>query len=131
MRDYLAVVVFSAAVGATYCFRDLFLPSGGCIDKREDFDLNSIGSALIAYRMHTGSFPTTEQGLKALVEQPTLPPFPKRWKAMADEVPRDPWGQEYRYRLFPEDDPNRFEIWSPGKDRVDGTEDDLSSLVPR
>lgn len=129
MRDYILVFIVSCSVGAGYCYRDLFLASGGSVTPKEDRDFNAIGSSLLTYQKGVGYLPTTEQGLKALVERPTAPPLPERWKAMMEVIPSDRWGRAYRYVRFPESDSRRFEIWSAGKDGIDGTEDDYSSLV--
>lgn len=90
-------------------------------------DFHSIGSALMTYRINAGHFPSTEQGLKALVERPTIPPLPEDWVQIAYKVPTDPWKNEYRYRCFPEGSPHPFELISNGPDGIEGTKDDLSS----
>jgi len=91
-------------------------------------DFNSIGAALKTYKIDTGFYPSTEQGLRALVESPKTEPTPKRWNKIADRVPTDPWTREYRYRLLPEDDPRGYELRTAGPDGTDGNEDDFSSL---
>lgn len=130
MKDYIVVFLVSCLVGAGYCYRDLLLPSSGCVTTKEDRDFNSLGASLLTYQKRVGHLPTTKQGLKALVERPAVPPLPKRWKAMMKEVPSDRWGRAYRYIRLPDCDPGRFEIWSAGKDGIDGTEDDISSRPP-
>jgi len=106
-------------------------PGSSAKISRVDADLRSISSALKAYKMNAGHYPTTKQGLEALVARPEGPPHPKLWERIADYVPRDPWEGIYRYRAFPEDDKRGFEIISMGKDGQLGTEDDLSSLDPK
>jgi len=71
--------------------------------------------------------PTTEQGLKALVEKPTTEPLPEKWTALMEEVPKDPWGQEYKYRYPAQKSKKPFDVWSVGKDGVDGNEDDIGN----
>lgn len=90
-------------------------------------DFQSIGSALQSYKINAGNFPTTQQGLKALVEKPTSTPVPKDWTRIADKVPTDPWQKEYGYRFPGRKDPTKFEIISLGPDGIEGNEDDLSS----
>jgi general secretion pathway protein G len=54
--------------------------------------------ALISYAIDTGTFPTQEQGLKALHEKPDTAPLPKAWrKYLEQDVPLDPWGHDYLY----------------------------------
>ncbi len=90
-------------------------------------DFNSIGAALRMYQTNNGRFPTTQQGLKALVEKPTGDPRPKRWVKLLDEVPLDPWQNSYGYKFPGSEDPSMFEIISKGADGIEGTEDDISS----
>lgn len=56
--------------------------------------------ALETYALDVGRYPTTEQGLAALVTPPTLTPVPEVWRGpyLTGDVPRDPWGEPYRYR---------------------------------
>jgi general secretion pathway protein G len=62
-------------------------------------DINSIVQALKLYRLDIGRYPTTEQGLSALVAKPTSEPIPKNWKpnGYVDRLPKDPWGFAYQY----------------------------------
>lgn len=89
-------------------------------------DLQSLSSALRTYKINTGHYPSTEQGLKALVERPTTPPIPDNWVQIMTKVPTDPWRNEYRYRSFPEGSPQTFELISNGADGIEGTKDDRS-----
>jgi len=91
-------------------------------------DFQSISSALRTYKINAGHYPSTEQGLKALVERPTIPPFPDDWLPISQKVPTDPWKNEYRYRCFAEGSPQPFELISNGPDGIEGTIDDRSSL---
>jgi len=62
-------------------------------------DINSIVQALKLYRLDIGRYPTTEQGLSALVTKPTKEPIPQNWKpnGYVDRLPKDPWGFAYQY----------------------------------
>lgn len=62
-------------------------------------DIATLSAALAMYRLDNYVYPTTEQGLQALVRQPTAAPVPRNWSASGyiDRVPTDPWGQEYQY----------------------------------
>ncbi len=63
--------------------------------------IESLESALKMYKLDNGSYPTTEQGLKALVETPTVGNLPKNWRQGGylekGKVPKDPWDSEYVY----------------------------------
>ncbi len=62
-------------------------------------DIAAIGQALKLYRLDNLRYPSTEQGLQALVVKPTLAPLPNNWKAggYLDKLPADPWGTPYQY----------------------------------
>lgn len=93
-------------------------------------DLRTISAALKVYRLDNGDYPTTEQGLAALVRRPTVAPQPANWSSegyLPDE-PLDPWGKPYAYRSPGEN--GGFDLLSLGKDGQPGGEKldaDLSS----
>jgi len=85
--------------------------------------MRAIKDALEQYKLDNGIYPTTEQGLKALIEMPNTPPLPSRWRPYLDKIPQDAWGRNFVY-LSP--GINRpFELRSLGADGKEDTEDDL------
>ena len=60
-------------------------------------DIQNLMQALKLYKLDNMRYPTAEQGLQALVTQPTQPPVPQNWKPYIDKLPNDPWGNPYRY----------------------------------
>ena len=62
-------------------------------------DITRITQALDLYKLDNGRYPTTEQGVAALVKKPTISPIPTNWKSEGylDRVPKDPWKQPYQY----------------------------------
>lgn len=80
--------------------------------------LDAVDKAIQAYRMDTGRFPPTSPGLRALV---TAPPDEPRWRGpyMQSEIPLDPWGSVYQYRL-PGTNGRDYDLYSVGRDRVQG-----------
>lgn len=62
-------------------------------------DIGTINQALKLYRLDIGRYPTTEQGLNALVVRPSIEPIPQNWKmgGYLDALPNDPWGNPYQY----------------------------------
>jgi general secretion pathway protein G len=86
-------------------------------------------TALQHYRLTNGAYPTTEQGLDALINQPTSEPIPKSWSGpyLDTKTLLDPWGSQYGYRYPGEHNPNEPDIWSTGPDRQPGNEDDVTS----
>jgi general secretion pathway protein G len=61
--------------------------------------IRNIEGALQLYKLDNGVYPTTEQGLKALVEKPSVGVVPKKWKlgGYLPNIPEDPWGNPYKY----------------------------------
>ncbi len=60
-------------------------------------DVAAIMQALKLYRLDNGRYPTTEQGIAALVTKPQGEPVPANWQKYLDKVPKDPWGNAYQY----------------------------------
>ena len=62
-------------------------------------DISSLTQALKLYRLDNQNYPTTEQGLAALVQKPNSPPIPNNWKSggYVDRLPKDPWGNDFQY----------------------------------
>jgi len=86
--------------------------------------MESIETALKLYKLDNGLYPTTEQGLQALVEAPTVGSLPKKWREGGylekGKIPKDPWGNEYIY-LSPGLH-GEFDIMSYGADGQPGGE---------
>ena len=87
-------------------------------------DIQSIGTQLMQYEAMNGYYPTTEQGLQALVSQPESEPRPSRWYPFFKELPKDPWGNPYIYRCPGIRHPDKYDLYSAGPDRQPDTADD-------
>ncbi|RPI92202.1 MAG: type II secretion system protein GspG [Spirochaetales bacterium] len=85
----------------------------------------AFGLALDRYNLDSGVYPTTEQGLAALITRPNTEPSPMNYNEggylKKKELPKDPWGRDYIYRS-PGDQGNDYEIMSLGADGRDGGE---------
>lgn len=95
--------------------------------KRVDGDFASFQSLLSSYKLNAGVYPTTQQGLKALVEKPTTTPVPRRWVQVLSKLQNDPWENPYIYRYPGKKRANEYEIISRGPDGLENTPDDISS----
>ena len=82
-------------------------------------DLRGIESALKFYRLDNFSYPTSEQGLEALVSKPADPNI-RNWKKYLDRMPKDPWGNPYQY-LSPGNN-GEIDIYTLGRDGRPGGE---------
>lgn len=95
--------------------------------KKAAIDIQQLESAIQMYRVRTSTFPTTEQGLEALVNAPTMEPIPRNYPAdgIIQRLPQDPWGNDY-YLLSP-GEMGTFDVFSAGPDRQPGTDDDIGN----
>lgn len=91
-------------------------------------DFKSIETALKIYRLDNYVYPTTEQGLEALVEATSLDPVPRNFKkgGYLPELPIDPWGRPYLY-LSPGEN-GEVDIYSLGADGLSGGEDQNADI---
>jgi general secretion pathway protein G len=60
-------------------------------------DVSNLMNALKLYRLDNGRYPSSEQGLDALVNKPTVGAIPNNWKPYLDKLPNDPWQRPYQY----------------------------------
>ena len=87
-------------------------------------DIKAISAALDMYKLDNYSYPSTQQGLEALVSKPSGSPTPRNWNpdGYLKRLPVDPWGNPYQY-LSPGSKGGAFDLYSLGADgRQDGTE---------
>ncbi len=86
-------------------------------------DIKTIESALKLYKIDNGVYPSTEQGLEALIKKPTISPLPKKWRdggyLEGTSVPKDPWGNPYYYTASGAEGRD-YEIISYGNDGQPG-----------
>ena len=102
--------------------------SGSQKDIAKLFVTQSLQAPLNAYRIHMGDFPSTAEGLAALVTAPAN--RADRWRGpylQDSKLPVDPWGEPYQYRYPGVKNKNGFDLWSKGPDKTDGTDDDIGN----
>ncbi len=121
----LVVTIIALLIGtATYYF------SGNLVvakDVRAREELQVFSTQLNTYMAGNGNYPTTEQGLKALVSPPISDPKPAQWHQLIDSVAKlqDPWGHPYIYLIPGKHNVDSFDLSSAGPDGVAGTPDDV------
>ena len=83
-------------------------------------DIAAIGNALDLYHLDNNTYPSTEQGLEALIEKPSGFPEPRNWRSpyLRKKLPDDPWGNPYQYLSTD----RGFELFSYGADGQEGGE---------
>jgi len=96
-------------------------------ETRTRTDLQTISTQLKIYQAMNGFYPTTEQGLNALIAEPTTNPKPAQWRQLMEKMPVDPWGNNYFYVSPGKRNPNSFDLYSAGPDRKPDTDDDIGN----
>lgn len=96
--EIMVVVVIIAILGALIVPKVMSRPDEARIVAARQ-DIGSLMQALKLYRLDNRRYPSTEQGLQALVQKPVQAPQPDNWKAggYVERLPLDPWGQPYQY----------------------------------
>lgn len=87
-------------------------------------DIGSIESALTMYKLDNYSYPTSSEGLQALVTNPGK----SNWVGYLKKMEKDPWGQDYQYASPGTHNPDSFDLWSLGADGAPGGEDDAADI---
>ncbi|MBA6418987.1 type II secretion system protein GspG [Pseudomonas neustonica] len=121
--EIMVVVVILGILAAVVVPRVMDRPDQARITKAQS-DIRALESALNLYRLDNFNYPTTEQGLNALVRLPTGQNAPRNWRTggYLDRLQKDPWGNDYQYQT-PGRDGRQFDIYSLGADgRPGGTE---------
>jgi len=94
--------------------------------------IDTLVAAIRTFELDTGRLPDETEGLSALLECPSSIPN-EQWRGPyldTDVLPVDPWHSGYRYQA-PGENRIEFDVWSPGPDRQDGTEDDIGNWTPK
>ena len=89
-------------------------------------DVGAIVQTLKLYRLDNGFYPSTEQGLVALVQKPATNPVPNNWRPYLDRLPKDPWQGDYQY-LQP-GVRGEIDVFSLGADRARGGEGNAADI---
>jgi general secretion pathway protein G len=99
---------------------------------KAQMDIQTLETALKLYKLDNAFFPTTDQGLRALVEKPALGKIPPKWRegGYLDKgvVPKDPWDRDYLY-LCPGVQNRDFDLWSYGADGEEGGEGENADIA--
>ena len=90
-------------------------------------DVIALENALDMYKLDNGSYPSTEQGLEALVSEPSGSPEPRNYQedGYIKRLPQDPWGNDYI--LNNPGEHGKIDILSVGQDGEEGTDDDIGN----
>jgi len=126
--EVMVVIVILGILAAVVVPRVMDRPDAARITKAKQ-DIRAMESALELYRLDNFNYPSTDQGLEALVTQPSGSPEPKNWKdgGYMKRMPKDPWGNDYQY-LNPGVN-GAIDIFTYGSDGVEGGEEGSSADI--
>ena len=127
----LLVVIVVIGVLASLVAPNIFRHVGTAKETTARAQIEMLGAALDAYRLDAGRYPTTEQGLAALWQEPTADPRPTNWRGpyLRKAVPADPWGNAYVYRAPGTASGSGYDLISTGADgRSGGAGEDADVL---
>ena len=94
--EIMVVVVILGILAALVVPKIINRPDEARVVKAKQ-DVMSIQRALDLYKLDNGFYPSTDQGISALVHQPNAGPTPNNWQSYLKSVPKDPWGHDYLY----------------------------------
>lgn len=94
--EIMVVVVILGILAALVVPKIISRPDDARIVKAKQ-DVLAIQNALDLYRLDNGFYPSTDQGLRALVSKPSSSPEPRDWRSYLKTLPKDPWGRDYMY----------------------------------
>ena len=118
--EVMVVVIILGILAAIVVPRVMDRPDAARITKSKQ-DIRAMESALNLYKLDNFVYPTTDQGLEALVVKPSGTPEPRNWKKYLDRLSKDAWGGDYQY-LSP-GSKGDIDIFSFGADGQPGGED--------
>jgi general secretion pathway protein G len=120
--EIVLVITIIAVLGAAAIYK-----IKGTVDvakeTRVESDIKNVVTQLKTYEARNLAPPTSEQGLKALVEMPTVEPLPGKWTQLLEEVPKDPWNHEFHYVYPAKRSTQDYDVFSLGKDGVESADD--------
>ncbi len=117
LLELMVVVVILSILALVIVPRVIDRPDQARVTRAKS-DVATLESAMNLYKLDNLRYPTTEQGLQALVTRPSSEPAPPNWSKYIDRLPKDPWGADYMY-LSPGVH-GEFDIFSFGADGVQG-----------
>jgi len=124
--ELMVVVVILGILAAVVVPRVMDRPEQARITAAQS-NIRAIRVALDMYKLDNTNYPTTDQGLAALVSAPNSEPRPRAWSKYMEKIPTDPWSRNYLY-LVPGKH-SGIDIFSRGPNGRSGDEDDIGSWM--
>jgi len=123
----VVITIIGLLAGLTIArFGNLF--GGAQTDIARLFVTQGMKTPLVTYRLQMGGYPSTDEGLQALITAPAGKA--DRWRGPyveGSKLPLDPWNEPYQYRCPGVHNKDGYDLWSKGPDKTDGTDDDIGN----
>jgi len=116
----LAILVWPFLLIAAIAIPNLMHARDVASEMKARAEIINISQSIEMYYVDYGVYPTAEQGLDVLLKD-------DQGHSYLDKISNDPWGRPYHYRYPGNYNPESFDLWSDGRDGIEGTEDDLTS----
>ena len=126
--EILIVIALMALLAGVAIYNAGNIFNGGQIDIARLNVKQSFEVPLFTFKTAMGGYPTTEEGLQALITPPAS--GAERWHGpylKENKIPVDPWNTPYFYRYPGTHNTDRYDVWSAGPDRKEGTADDIGN----
>lgn len=124
LLEILIVITILGILASLVAVRIMDRPGEARVTKAE-LEIKTLENALKLFRLDNAFYPSTDQGLRALVDLPTIGRIPQNWREGGylekGTLPKDPWGNDYLY-LSPGVKNRDFDLWSYGADGEEGGE---------
>jgi general secretion pathway protein G len=126
----ILVVIVVIAILATLVAPNVFQHVSTAKSSTAKSQIEMISTALDAYRLDNGQYPSTQQGLDALINKPSIDP-PATWRGpyLRKEVPLDPWNEPYVYLAPGDVNTTGFDLMSYGADKKPGGEGENADIL--
>jgi general secretion pathway protein G len=124
LLEILIVITILGIIASLVAVKIMDRP-GEARSLKADLDIQTLENALKLFKLDNAFYPSTDQGLRALVQEPDVGRIPQNWReggyVEKGVVPKDPWGNEYMY-MSPGIRNKDFDLWSYGADGEEGGE---------
>ena len=121
----LVVMIIALLAGAAVTMMgDNFAFAG---ETKTKGDIQTLNISLTSYRAMNGDYPSTEQGLEALVTKPSSDSKLRSWRQTMKELPTDAWKRDYHYSCPGTRNPDSYDLFSAGKNKIPGDTDDIGN----
>ncbi|NND00533.1 MAG: type II secretion system major pseudopilin GspG [Gammaproteobacteria bacterium] len=123
----IMVVVVIIGLLATLILPNVLGRQDQALQVKAKADIRAIAGQMALYKLDNFAYPTTAEGIQALVSNPG---GKGTWRGYLDKLPKDPWNNDYQYLRPGQKNPTSFDLWSYGADGVaggEGTDKDIGN----